>query len=67
MLLKPRTSKSNVIVTHDGYTYTLRQWAEFLDIPYDTLRMRYVRGARGDELFQEVLTKRPRTTPPLPN
>jgi hypothetical protein len=67
MLLKPRTSKSNVIVTHDGYTYTLRQWAEFLNIPYDTLRMRYLRGARGDELFQEVLTKRPRITPTLPN
>jgi len=54
MLLKPVKSLSTTAVEHDGYRYTLREWAEFLSIPYATLRMRYTRGLRGDELFKQV-------------
>ncbi len=60
MLLKPIISDTTDIIEHDGYTFTLKQWVEFLNgaIPYDTLRMRYRRGLKGDELFKQV---RPRT------
>jgi hypothetical protein len=54
MLLKPIASKCNIIVSHDGYTMNLKEWADFLKVPYDTLRMRYKRGKRGDDLFQQV-------------
>ncbi len=54
MLLKPIQSQASDLIEHDGYAYTLRQWADFLVIPYDTLRMRYRRGLRGDELFKQV-------------
>lgn len=60
MLLKPIINDTTKIIEHDGHAMTLRQWVEFLNgaIPYDTLRMRYRRGLRGDELFKQV---RPRT------
>jgi DNA-directed RNA polymerase specialized sigma24 family protein len=67
MLLKPVKSEAHEVITHDGYSYTLRDWAEFLDIPYDTLRMRYRRGLIGDELFKQVRGYRPRKPPTLPN
>lgn len=54
MLLKPVTSDAKKIIEHDGHAFNLRGWADFLDIPHDTLRMRYRRGLRGDELFKEV-------------
>ena len=56
MLLKPVKSDTIEIIEHDGYAFTLRQWVEFLGgaIPYDTLRMRYRRGLRGDELFKQT-------------
>lgn len=59
MLLKPIESDTTKIIEHDGYAFTLRQWVKFLDsqIPYDTLRMRYRRGLRGDELFKQVQPK----------
>lgn len=57
MLLKPVASDAKEIITHDGYSYTLKQWSAFLNIPYDTLRMRYRRGLRGDELFKQVQFK----------
>lgn len=59
MLLKPVASQAREIITHDGYSYSLRSWSKFLGIPYDTLRMRYRRGLRGDELFKEVRFKDP--------
>ncbi len=61
MLLKPTINDTTQIIEHDGYAFTLKGWVEFLQgaIPYDTLRMRYRRGLRGDELFKQV---RPRTT-----
>lgn len=54
MLLKPINSQSADRITHDGLTKTLRGWSVYLEIPYDTLRMRYRRGLRGDELFKQV-------------
>ena len=53
MLLKPIKSQSSDIITHDGLSKTLRQWSVYLEIPYDTLRMRYRRGLTGDELFKQ--------------
>jgi hypothetical protein len=53
MLLKPVNSQSSDIITHDGLSKTLRQWSIYLEIPYDTLRMRYRRGLQGDELFKQ--------------
>lgn len=62
MLLKPIQSDTTEVIEHDGHALTLKQWVEFLGgaIPYDTLRMRYRRGLRGDELFKQV---RPYTPP----
>jgi len=54
MLLRPRTPKCNIVISHDGHTMNLREWATFLQVPYDTLRMRYKRGKRGDDLFEQV-------------
>jgi hypothetical protein len=63
MLLRPlnhKPSDATDVIEHDGYSFTLKQWVDFLDgaIPYDTLRMRYRRGLRGDDLFAQV---QPRT------
>lgn len=62
MLLKPINNDTTEVIEHDGYAFTLKQWVKFLEgaIPYDTLRMRYRRGLRGDELFKQV---RPYTPP----
>ena len=54
MLLKPIKSLSGEVISHDGHSMTLKEWAKFLQIPYATLRMRYTRGKRGDDLFQQV-------------
>ena len=54
MLLKPVNSQTSDIITHDGLSKTLREWSIYLSIPYDTLRMRYRRGLRGDELFKQM-------------
>ena len=40
-----------VLVTHDNKTLDLKQWASILGIDYDTLRRRYKRGKRGEDLF----------------
>lgn len=57
-LINPeRKTKTNIPkepITYMGLTMTLKQWAKRLDIQYGTLRARYVRGQRGDELFAEV-------------
>jgi len=59
MLLRPlnyKNSVATVVIEHDGHSFTLKQWVDFLDgaIPYGTLRMRYIRGSRGDDLFAQV-------------
>ncbi len=38
-------------LTHNGTTKTLKEWSDILNIPYATMRMRYTRGVRGDDLF----------------
>lgn len=45
------------LITHMGETHTLQEWASIVQIPYVTLRMRYSRGKRGDDLFTYVQTK----------
>jgi hypothetical protein len=61
MLLKPIVNDTTQVIEHDGHAFTLKQWVEFLGgaIPYDTLRMRYRRGLRGDELFKQVQARTP--------
>lgn len=54
MLLKPVPCLATTEITHDGITKTIEEWSAYLGIPYDTLRMRYARGLRGDELFKQV-------------
>jgi hypothetical protein len=39
----------------NGTTRTLKEWAEITGIDYPTIRMRYVRGKRGDELFTPTI------------
>lgn len=54
MLLKPVQAVAYLAITHDGITKSLEEWSAYLNIPFDTLRMRYKRGLRGDELFKQV-------------
>lgn len=42
---------SNTNYEWNGTNRTLREWSEVLGIDYPTIRMRYVRGKRGHELF----------------
>jgi hypothetical protein len=45
---------SRVIITHDGKSKTLSEWAKYFNLPYATVRMRYTRGKRTfKELFSE--------------
>lgn len=53
MLLKPVNSISSVVISYEGHTMTIKEWSVFLDMPYDTLKMRYMRGLRDDELFKQ--------------
>ena len=62
MLLKPIIKDTTHNIEHDGHAMTLKEWVNFLGgaIPFDTLRMRYRRGLRGDELFKQVQARTPR-------
>ena len=42
---------TNVVLTHDGLTMTLKQWAEHLGWEYGLIASRWKKGVRGDELF----------------
>ena len=42
---------AEIEIAYKGRTMTLKEWAEFLGLDYDTLRMRHVRGATGWKLF----------------
>lgn len=42
---------TNVVLTHDGKTMTLKQWAEHLGWKYGLIASRWKQGLRGDELF----------------
>lgn len=54
MLLKPLSGDPHVIIEHDGLSMNLKEWSKYLGLPFDTLRMRYRRGLRGDELFKQA-------------
>lgn len=43
---------ANILISRDGVTRSLSQWATVLGIPYTVVRMRYKRGKRT---FEELL------------
>lgn len=43
---------TNVLVSHEGMTLTLMQWATHLGWPYSLLSSRWKAGKRGAELFE---------------
>ena len=47
----------------NGTIRTLKEWAEITGIDYPTIRMRYVRGKRGDELFTPTIPDASRRVP----
>lgn len=42
---------TNVVLTYNGLTMNLKQWAAHLDWKYGLLASRWKKGLRGDELF----------------
>jgi hypothetical protein len=50
----PKTSYANELVPHNGVTRSLKEWATELKIDYRTFSIRYARGLRGDDLFQDL-------------
>jgi hypothetical protein len=57
-LLKPRPHKptkrdiAHTLITHNAKTQTIRKWADELGIKYSVLKMRFMRGDRGDHLLR---------------
>lgn len=49
--------RSNLSVTYNGKTKTLKQWSEIFDLSYSVLSRRYKTGLRGSELFAPLETK----------
>lgn len=43
---------TNVVLTWEGKTMTLKQWAEHLEWPYGRIASRWKKGKRGEELFR---------------
>lgn len=56
---------SNTSYEWNGTNRTLKEWSEILGIDYPTIRMRYVRGKRGHELFSPPLEVEGRRLPKL--
>ena len=50
------TPISQTLIQHNGETRTLKEWADHLRLPWDTVRVRYMRGDLGDKLFRFVDT-----------
>ena len=48
---------TNVVLTHDGLTMTLKQWATHLGWKYGLIASRWKKGLRGEELFAPRKTK----------
>jgi hypothetical protein len=44
-------SISNAVVEVDGVSRTLKEWAQYHQIPYKTVAMRYKRGHRDPKLL----------------
>ncbi len=49
--------KPKLYADYRGRTQSLRAWAEELSVVYETLLNRYLKGMRGDDLFQPVTYK----------
>jgi hypothetical protein len=43
---------TNVVITYDGKTMTLAQWADYLGWKYGLLASRWKKGLRGGDLFE---------------
>ena len=48
---------TNVVLTHDGLTMNLKQWAVHLGWKYGLIASRWKKGLRGEELFAPRKTK----------
>lgn len=48
-----RNKSNNALITAFGQTRCLTEWAEVRKFPYSTLKKRYLRGIRGEEIFSE--------------
>lgn len=49
-----RNRRSNVLITFQGRTQCMMEWAEELGIKYDAIRSRYRKGLRGDAIFESI-------------
>lgn len=47
-----RNKRTNNVVEFNGHKKSLADWAEFLDIPYNTIQSRFIRGDRGSKLLR---------------
>lgn len=54
--LKNYGKYSRALITHDGQERTLLDWCRLLNLDYSTVRMRFVRGKTGDDLFHATTT-----------
>jgi hypothetical protein len=45
---------SKTSISHNGETRALKEWAQHLNLPWDTVRVRYMRGDRSAALFRPV-------------
>ena len=60
-----RNDIAHTLITAHGKTQTLKKWALELRINYSVLKMRYIRGDRGDHLLRPYLAhSRPTTKTP---
>jgi len=46
-----RQDIANVYVRYNEQTKSIRDWCKELHLNYATVRVRYIRGAKGDKLF----------------
>lgn len=49
---KKRGAKTEIYLDIDGETRTLKDWAEFFELPYFTVLYRYHAGKRGRDLIK---------------
>jgi hypothetical protein len=52
-----KTGVTKEPITYNGETHTIKEWSEKSGIKLTTLRARYERGLRGEELFAAVQDK----------
>lgn len=57
--IQHNNKRSNIIITLDGETLTLKQWARKLNVAYSMLLMRYRRGWTLERMFEFRLKKLP--------